>query len=265
MKAGVLIVAKQRSGTNYLRSVLSSGQGIRDLGEVFQPRSRNLQVNANPKYEEWLRHTGNNVGISYDESVQHAERYLKELVDKYGVVCLDVKYNSCLRVIGTWYSAAEIPPIIAAAIRCNFLVVHLERLNRLEHAVSTAVAEKTGNYVVPVGADVIRTVYELDIHGLFWIADQYDREVKIVRHWLGLAAERFSRVNILELTYESFSNCNLVELERLVDTIYEICGVTRKGPVQSFVQKLIPDWRSQVSNWMEVERHFKSRTGKSLL
>ncbi|WP_238367976.1 hypothetical protein [Mesobacterium pallidum] len=251
---GVLVLAKQRAGTNFLRSMLAETGGLRDFGEVFQPR----QPDGLSKYHRWLASVPPEQAeaVTHPAAIDRAEAFLAAL-ETEGFPCIDVKYNSALNAIGTWYSPVELPPVLAAALRRGYLVIHLQRRNRLEHAVSSWIAGRTGRYV-DRGANAHEgpETYEIPPHAVTRIARTYDLEAEMVGGWLSRARGRARPDQIMELAYEDMAGAAPEALSAIIADILGRCGITMSGGATANTRKLLPDWRQTVSNAEILEQHF---------
>ena len=260
---GILIIAKQRSGTNFLRSLLSSAGPVANWGEVFQP----VNLSEGSRYDSWSTRNRVAAPVTYKDAVRHSEEFLSFFEGRERAPCIDVKYNSLLCTVGTWYSAYDPPPILVAALNKRFLIIHLERANRLEYAISTLVARNSGQYVAKLGDHVDDRRIAVSPEAVSNIAKQYDYEVELVEHWLGRAVRSRPGACVVRLTYEDLSKAAPDELERQIGGILTTCGIPRVGTISADTKKIIRDWRQIVLNPEPVEREFtnyaKLRAGRS--
>lgn len=258
---GILIVAKQRAGTNFLRGLLSAAGPVRNFGEVFQPISeRSLW-----KYDTWLEDNPQEAiaAESYAASIQHSDRFLKHLegIDKgKQAPCVDVKYNSLLRTAGVWYSPADLPPILAAAAKRKYHVIHLQRRNRLEQAVSTMVASETGLYIAKDSTKIDQKKINLEPSGIIKVARKYDREAAMCDFWLDNATDRFGKLSIQRLNYEDLTGADQETLTDIITGILDTCDIPMEGEVKPKTKKIISDWREKVSNAEEIETAYADYT-----
>jgi len=247
---GVLVVAKQRSGTNFLRGLISSAGKIIDFGEVFQPS----ETEGRWKYDTWREEFEEKTPVTYVDSVDHSFRYLSYLEEGGVTPCLDVKYNSLLRTIGIWYSPADIPPILMAAIRKKYLIIHLQRKNLMEHAVSTLVAQRSGVYVATSEEQVSRVgKVTISADAALRVTQQYNREVFLINYWIRRARENYPMLRFRNIEYEALTSASQEELERIIGDILRTCEVPMTRHIQPKTQKIIKDWRESVENAKEIE------------
>lgn len=248
----MLIVARQRSGTNFLRGLLSTAGGILDRGEVFQPRP----PTDKSSYDDWVEASGAKRPISQADAVLHSEQFLHALGSTEVPVSVDVKYNSLYRTVGVWQSPADPPPVLIAAARQQFVFVHLLRANRLEHAVSTMVAQVTRIYVAPSAAQAVeQDQVRLNPGDVIKVARHYEREAAVTKRWLDAIAKQLPLATPVTLYYEDlagFSSASRENVERVVD----LCGVELSGNMAAKTQKVVRNWKERVENSEEIEKAF---------
>lgn len=249
----VVIIARQRSGTNFLRGLLTTGGGIHDQGEVFQPRAPENKST----YDKWLEENPGNTPVTYTDAVIHSEGFLHYLERHDGPVSVDVKYNSLYRTIGVWQSPADPPPLLLAAAKRRFVFVHLLRRNRLEHAVSTMIAQLTQVYVAPAtGHEIEQAPVRLNPADVVKVAKHYECEAAITEKWLQSVGNNHPSAIPLTLFYEDISRLDAPAHESVLRVI-DLCGTEFTGRVEAKTQKIVKDWRQRVENDEEVERVFE--------
>ena len=144
----IVIVGRQRSGTTVLRKMLSSGEGVVDLGEIFHKDFGQSQDNFFYFLKQQIE-----VNSQLLHPVTHRELfkdYLKQIHLKYkpNKLLLDIKYNAfdMIRGFDPVYPAT---PFLVNFIKNNGIkVFHVERKNKLKVIVSERLAIKTGKWEV---------------------------------------------------------------------------------------------------------------------
>ncbi len=257
---GIMLVAKQRSGTNFLRGLLASAGALNNLGEVFQPAAGNGSMS---KYDNWAAENDERPGTTYQDAIAHSQRYLESLEKPDFAPCIDVKYNSLFRTIGIWHSPADIPPIMMAAIRKNYVVVHLQRRNKIEHAVSTMAAQDSGVYVATESTklddDKMITIAP---RSAIAVAEQYEREIQMFQYWIQRSKANFPNLVVKHVYYEDLNSANEEELKVLIGAILKPCNIPVTGKIESRTKKIIGNWRDKVLNADEIVEAFAERFGK---
>lgn len=256
---GILLVAKQRSGTNFLRGLLASAGAVNNLGEVFQPASG---PKSRSKYDAWVAENDESPGTTYQDAIAHSVRYLDSLEKADLAPCIDVKYNSLFRTIAIWHSPADIPPIMMAAIKKNYVLVHLQRRNRLEHAVSTMAAQDSGVYVATESTAIDNSkMITIAPRSAIAVAEQYEREVQQFQYWIQRSKANFPNLVVKNAFYEDLNSANQEELKQLIGAILKPCNIPVTGKIEARTKKIIGNWREKVLNADEIVKAFVDRFG----
>lgn len=144
---GLAVIARQRSGTNFLRSLIANSSNLVNLGEVFDIKAQRFNINFFHYREE----------RDYREAVERdAESCVAELTDYFAFLqrahphhVIDIKYDQTLLSRPTYQSPAEPFPVFEALTRAGYGVVHLVRENVCASIISHRVAGQSGVWHVP--------------------------------------------------------------------------------------------------------------------
>lgn len=261
MMKNILILARQRSGTNFLRGLLSSSGPVTSMGEVFQP---NVETGQST-YDAWYNASSwaGKTPVTYDDAIELCDDFLAGIEKADEAIAVDVKYNSLLRTVGVWYSVADPPPIMAAAAQRGYLLIHLVRQNRLEHAISTMIAQETKEYVVSATETAVaQTKLLIKPDAVVNVARHYRTEAQACVEWLKLIRRKNRKWKVpIFMEYEELSSATPDALNAMISSIFDQGGGTMQRPVQAKTQKLVKDWRKRVSNAIEVEEVFIRKLG----
>ncbi len=145
------LLARQRTGTNALRSVLASNPDIVCFDEVFKIEDRHSSDEAKRtgNYFTFLEHhCSGDITRAYPDQVEPLLDaylvYLRGLADKR-LKIVDVKYNSTHHITGTWRAVAE--PTLFDLIKARELsVLQLCRRNYLRCLLSHLKAWESKTY-----------------------------------------------------------------------------------------------------------------------
>lgn len=165
--AFTFLLARQRSGTNALRSILGTNPDIACFDEVFKTDDREsadpLKRASNyftflPQYcaGDVTRAFPDRVDTLFDDYLA----YLRPLAGK-PLSVLDVKYNSTHLITGTWRAVAE-PNLFSLVKTRELAVLHLVRRNYLRSLLSHLKAWESKTYYkydASPAADARVTVY----------------------------------------------------------------------------------------------------------
>src|ERR1035437_5357691 len=128
---GLIIVARQRTGTNWLRSMLGNSTTGQDLGEIFHP---DLEFKGN--FFVWYKEK--NIPIpfhrKYDWCCKLFNEYLDFIEGNCAVPVIDLKYHSFNAFAPSWISPTKPPLILQLAMERKYKVIHMLRRNLLENA-----------------------------------------------------------------------------------------------------------------------------------
>jgi LPS sulfotransferase NodH len=145
----VIMLARQRSGTNALRDVLQSHPDIFCTPEVFHERpSPDAYLEVETNFWNFLEeHPAGTVRRSQSLETQREifvdyMGFLRSFTDKRYVV-VDVKYNSTHHLDGPWRGVAEQPSMFVFMKRSNLRTLNLTRLNYLRYYLSWYKAQAT--------------------------------------------------------------------------------------------------------------------------
>jgi hypothetical protein len=148
----VVLLARQRSGTNALRDVLDSHPEVFCLPEVFQaepsPKAR-FEVEAN--YFNFLDDRKDSVKQVLTSEDAQGQLFL-EYVNFLGTfsekryVVVDIKYNSAHNVDGPWRDIGGAPSLFQFIKDNEMRVLNLTRLNYLRYYLSWIKTERTRKY-----------------------------------------------------------------------------------------------------------------------
>ncbi len=145
------LIASQRSGTHYLRSLLDGHDLIEaGLDEVFHvsPKFRSCKDN----FWNYLRHRSEAEPDSWLpwRRVAMFRDYTAFIEERHPckTVLLDLKYNSLHHGSGSWQSATAEPAILVFLRERRTRVIHLQRRNVLKTVISCLRANAAGQHVV---------------------------------------------------------------------------------------------------------------------
>jgi len=192
----VVLLARQRSGTNALRDVLDSHQDVFCLPEVFQaepsPRAR-FEVEAN--YFNFLDARKDEVKqllTSEDAQGQFFLDYLQFLgtFSEKRYLVVDIKYNSAHNVDGPWRDIGGSPSLFRFIRENEIRVLNLTRSNYLRYYLSWVKTERTRKYHLhATGGDAPAKVEDesvaIDLDDLLFRLELCESEDRLVRRLLG--------------------------------------------------------------------------------
>jgi hypothetical protein len=150
----IVLLARQRSGTNALRSVLTRHPGIFCLPEVFEPSPRRYPEASYFDFLEANAPDGRVTSVMCSAEAQEQLfleylDFLRGFSDKQYLL-FDVKYNSTHHLDGPWRSLNAQPALFDLIERHGIRVLHLTRANHLRSQVSLVQAQMSRQWWVEV-------------------------------------------------------------------------------------------------------------------
>lgn len=144
----IILLARQRSGTNAFRSILHFSHHIHTWGEVFNPDHYNTQRSSerDSSYflflKELIKRDCSRVQPRCDEmNFLDFLDYLRiQTVKKYSLI--DIKYNSSHHISNGWYGITNEPFLFGILKKYCMPVINIQRQNYLRYYMSEKKAEK---------------------------------------------------------------------------------------------------------------------------
>ena len=242
-----ILLARQRSGTGALGTILDKHSQIKYLGEIFHPGNVGSAHNFFTYKLE---------AVKKDPELMLPERGLELLngflewkaeVIKDQLPVIDVKYSSLHHLTSPWLEPAARPALLTHCINHRLPIIHLTRENYLHGFVSGRLAEANKVWHARSETEIKVTSVEIDTEVLLSSFRQTRASVELVRHWLG------KRHFVYEVEYANlftpdgnFSDDVRVELEDLLD----IDAFTDTTPV--FVKQNKAPLTESIKNYEQV-------------
>lgn len=152
-----VLLARQRSGTNALRSVLGTHPEIHCFDEVFKVATQ-LEVDVPAKFGNYFafleQYCAGDVRKMFPD--RYAETFAAYLVHLRGLtpksrIVIDIKYDSTHHVTGVWRELAK-PTLFGLLESQGIGVLHLTRRNLLRCLLSNMKSWQSKRYHAPRGA-----------------------------------------------------------------------------------------------------------------
>ena len=241
----IFLISTQRSGTNYLRSLLHNHKSIfADYKEVFDPN-----VIKQPEYfynylMDRLKEDPSAVLPSRRQEVFiEFVTHLRQLSQSKRVI-IDIKYNSEHHLFGDWQPGEH--PFVAVANQLNAPVIHLVRRNFFKVMVSVAATQQTGVYVTKKD----NAVQSLDLDENAFKRQLINRGELINRYRTILR-----RCNIIyEMAYEDIDDVQQGKTLIEVNNLLEFLGEEKMSELQTELKKVVPrDLSTIIPNYKCLE------------
>lgn len=182
MKHAILL-ARQRSGTGAVGSVLGSNSGLKYLGEVFHPDNLGQTNNFFTFFRD--RVASDPDAALPDNRHQVFLDFLENLSGEYDHqrLIVDIKYRSTHHLDGGWRGLAQRPRSIAEAVASKVPLIHLTRRNALHSFVSGRLAEANKVWHARDDSQIKITTAVLNIRGLSNYIVSSARETELIERW----------------------------------------------------------------------------------
>lgn len=257
-----LLLARQRSGTGALGSLLDQHPDVHYAGEVFHADHRNA-TGANLFFDEqanYFNYLLRKIEIEPrralpDAAGQNFSDFFAGLRDAFPQkrhTLVDVKYSSTHHFNGGWHSPLDMPKLLRFAMRDEFRIIHLKRRNLVKVFVSGRLAEQAKTWHATSEAALVSGVVRIDRHALLNFLNVATRTTALFDGWL----RAYSRV--IELEYESLFSADdgmdAGSVERLAGLL-DVDGESLRSLRPRVLKQTSDDLRSVIENHDEIARH----------
>lgn len=243
---GVLL-ARQRSGTGALGTILDKHSQLKYLGEIFHP---NNVGSANNFFTYQLEAVKKDPELVLPgRGIDLLEGFLDWKADliKKQLPIIDAKYSSLHHLCPPMLNPLERPALLTHCVQNKLPIIHLTRENYLHTYISGRLAEANKVWHARSDQEIKVTSIEIDTNRLISYCNQTRTSVNMMQEWLG------KRHFVLEIEYAnlfnadgSFSDDIKIELEDLLD----IDAFEDTTPV--FVKQNKAPLTESIQNYQEV-------------
>jgi LPS sulfotransferase NodH len=241
-----ILLAEQRSGTAFLKSMLSNAPGIATTGEICNPDLANRKSPAS-----FLKFRAN-ASIADEKFFYPTTEVQTELLDNYfnfvrsslshaRHVVLDVKYSHVYNFHPCWWSVGSRPFLLDYAIRRRIRFIHLVREKPYQTAISNFYALGAKVWHVRNGEAVPSTKIKVDRTELQRRAADVANTVGLFTGWLNGAKQ-------IRISYEALAE----QTERTLAVLRDFCGLNVDIPAQSEYVKSTPPYEQVIENFGEI-------------
>jgi hypothetical protein len=191
------LLARQRSGTGALGSLLARHPGLRYLGEVLHPNPERAAVrqvldeDLRAEDVNFFRYVHADVArmrgfCDPNQRADVVERYFDWLKERFHprIPIVDVKYNSLHHWNRGWQGLFEAPWLIRHVREKKLPIIHLKRKNSLQTYISGRLAEVNQVWHATSSGAMKTRDMEVDVDGLLSSLTQTSREIDLMNKWL---------------------------------------------------------------------------------
>ncbi len=170
MSEKVILLARQRSGTHALKSILQSHPDFYCFEEIFHadPAFRSCPENFFRFVEENGLPATALFPWNIEETLGAFWSHLDALAGDSRLQVLDVKYNSTQWMLRNWQPLSQCPRLFDYIKQNNFKVIHLTRQNALRQWVSGELAARRKVWSISPGTQELPQSICIEIEPLLW-------------------------------------------------------------------------------------------------
>jgi len=188
------LIARQRSGTHALRSVLETREDVKALGEVLYGGKLDPE-NDTQFYNIYLDHLRREPEKILDSLGFFMNEYLDYIKDRYrgvGHILFDIKYNSLGVLQPAWpmLDTVCIPPMISRILKSGSIVINITRRQYLKQYVSEMLARENKIFATTRDVSLKKTSVRIDVAHMLGCFERYHREDQIIKD-LFVSHEKF--------------------------------------------------------------------------
>lgn len=215
----IVLLARQRSGTNAARLVLKTHSEIYDLGEVFDlgERHSEYELKRATNYFNFLTvYADGDLARVFPD--RHAVvfsdflAYLKAFTDKRYLI-IDVKYST-LHLLHEPHASFGYPYLFNLIADHGLRVIQITRRNYLRYFLSVKKATASGVWQVEVGGEPVDEPILLDVPELIRSLERCEQEDRMVSDFLGHYG-RFLSQEYAEMVTPGGAGLDMHFLERI--------------------------------------------------
>lgn len=266
--SGIVVVARQRSGTNFLRSLLATSTDLPNLGEVFDHKAGRRDINYFPFQAERAAQYAAPRGRA--DCVAELQAYFDHLDSLFPRHIIDVKYNQTLVCAPTFASPADLPPLLEVLAARGYGIVHLVRETVCATIVSDQVAKATGTWHVPQEAQSGVPLVKVRIDPPTFIGEcqRREREIAVFRDFCARAGRS------MEVRYEDIAETPPEQAAPVIEAVCRLAGVERRRVGRPYFKKGLGFWLDYVENAADLVaamraapavRHYVEHVGTAAL
>ncbi|TNC06810.1 hypothetical protein FF100_33870 [Methylobacterium terricola] len=247
MKDPIIVLAKQRSGTNFIRGIMSSTFDYKDLDECFI-----IQRSAPPHSFVHMSSTLINYSNVIDrQAFDVFDSYFSKIFENFSRnIIVDIKYNHAFVCNEANQGIESVPSLLTYIYSKNWPVVHVIRENIIASFISGKIAEMNGVFHHRVG-EKVPVIFPIEINPISLIdsLERRDAEIKSFKSY-HKDADVGCTIYYEEFSKDGFLNTALRPISQMLRNTK---NVTIEGWGPAFHNKIIKDYRDFTLNWKEIE------------
>ncbi len=242
----ILLLARQRSGTSALGSIMNKHPELFYPGEPFHIGHANKETSFFHFKDRMIQQDSS--AFLPDRDPELLSKFISQINQRYkSTPFLDVKYNQTHFLNGVSYLPTHQPWIVRHALNSKFPVIHLTRKNQLKVFVSELRAKLTGIWHAKKEIKVENDAVEVDTTRLLHHIKTSDEVMKMFDGWMQNRASSFT------IDYDDLFTANGHLSEAAVTGIRRISQLQDLESLKSeFVKTASNDLSQAIANYDDV-------------
>ena len=243
----LIVVARQRSGTNLLRSLLVDSKQFIDYKEVFGQKVTN-SPNSYFNFRRKLYQENIDYSLPTVENVETIFRkYLEYLQGKSkNRFILDIKYNSFCHFTPFWHSPLEPPMLVKLIKKYQIPVIHLIRDNVLETECSTELYRKNWVATLREGEKLKHSTVSIDPNTIINKLNERNQEIDLFKNYFD------NYKYVCTINYAEIGKGSLTTQTR--KKIFEKFNIAIEEDVTSPLKKMGRSLSETIENYEEISK-----------
>lgn len=243
----ILLLARQRSGTSALGSIMNKHPELFYPGEPFHIGHSNKETSFFHFKDRMIQQ--DHTAFLPDRDPELLSKFIGQINQRYkSTPFLDLKYNQTHFLNGVSYLPTQQPWIVRHALQTHVPIIHLTRKNQLKVFVSELRAKLTGVWHAKTDIKVENDAVEIDTDRLLQHIKTSDEVMKMFAGWLQ------NRRNVFTIDYDELFTPNGHLSENAVNGIGRIAKLDQLESLKSdFVKTASNDLSEAIANYSEVE------------
>ena len=253
MSKPIFIIATQRSGSNYFRSLLASTGQFYDFNEILDPYWKDNLKNTYLYFRAQEIKKNPEISIPYPDIVEELFKkylsYLEELQPKHPYHLLDVKYNSLHHFNEIW--DGDWPFLFNLLNRNQIPLIHLVRNNVYEVYQSLIVADYNKVYTVEKNQSCNLKPISIDLDDMLFHLKLLENKIEYISNICKIMPLA------MEINYEELITEKNNISEKIRQELKRISGIELKNNISSTLKKMITKPKDLIENYEEVMQCLK--------
>jgi hypothetical protein len=242
-----ILLASERSGTNFFRSLLVQMPGVSSIGEVCNTKGKDAKRaplsflryrSGAPLFDEKFVYRDEHVQV---ELLDAYLDYLRTMRPKMSLIIPDIKYAHIHNFGPAWQAVFDQPFLLGYAAAKRIKIVHLIRRKPYRTAISNLYAKASGVWVLRSGENPPAKKITINREELQARAVKLAETINLFRNWL-------SDCHSVTISYEELSAETAACLARVRDFL----GLKGDIPVNSPLVKTTPSYEEAITNFSEI-------------